>query len=37
MLLVDPADMLVADVLGWGGVAASWLIAAAGLACLWLA
>jgi hypothetical protein len=32
MLLVDRAD-----VRGWGEVVAAWLIAAAGLACLWLA
>ena len=37
MLLADRTDMLVADVLGWGEVVAAWLIAAAGLACLWLA
>jgi hypothetical protein len=37
MLLVDRADMLVADMRGWGEVVAAWLIAAAGLACLWLA
>jgi hypothetical protein len=37
MLPVDRANMLVADMRGWGEVVAAWLIAAAGLACLWLA
>src|SRR3954454_12245528 len=37
MLLADRTDMLVADVRGWSELVAAWLIAAAGLACLWLA
>jgi len=36
MLLVDRADMLVADMRGWGEVTAAWLIVGVWLAGLWL-